>query len=123
MNHIQDYIQKRLAQSTKNETVHDILLGCHPADIIHFITWKELLTDPLPNIETVKKIMQKQKVKLIINGNLSDTLIQVFMGTAIKLKKVFSIVVLDGFRTLKRDMKQNKGIAILLTSLEGESHD
>ncbi|WP_086349165.1 hypothetical protein [Candidatus Enterococcus clewellii] len=123
MKNIQDYIQQRLQQSTNKETVTDVLLGYQSSVIIHFITWKELLSNPAANIEKVKRIMSKHKVKLIINGNLNDRLIQLFMGVAVKLKKVFSIVVLDGFRSLKREMKNSGHIAILLIDPDGELHD
>lgn len=114
MKKIQVYLKERMQQSKKNLSDSELLLGCQPASIIHFITWKELLKNPLTQAEKVKQLLKKQRIKLVINGNLNDRLIDMFLKMAVTFNRVFSVVVMDGFRELTKDMRNSHSIAILL---------
>ncbi|MGC6769892.1 hypothetical protein ACYSNR_10080 [Enterococcus sp. LJL128] len=114
MKNIQEYIQKRLKQSTGKEQQSDLLLGSHPASILHFITWKELLLDPLKQLKGVKEMIRNQSVKLVIDGNLSDTFIRLFMEAAVKSKRLFSIVVPDGYKGMRKELDNGDKLAVLI---------
>jgi uncharacterized protein YueI len=119
MNAIQKYLME---QAHRTDNVLDekaLLLGCESTNVVHFVTYKELRNNfPLQHVKAVKEMAKSKKVKLIINGNLSDTMIERFMRIALHLKKTFSVVVMDGFVALDNQAKNSKDIALVLAHHE-----
>ncbi|MFV0561447.1 MAG: hypothetical protein ACK5NA_12210, partial [Enterococcus sp.] len=66
-------------------------------------------------IKRINSFLKDKNVKLIINGNLSDKMIQTFLKMAVKLNTIFSIVVIDGYKEMKMNMTDSINIAILIT--------
>ena len=115
MNAIQKYLME---QAHRTDNVLDekaLLLGCESTNVVHFVTYKELRNNFPAHVKAVKEMAKSKKVKLIINGNLSDTMIERFMRIALHLKKTFSVVVMDGFVALDN---QAKDIALVLAHHE-----
>lgn len=117
MNKIQDYINKRIQQvkGMKIAGTTDLFLGYRPSEVLHFVTWKELIEKPVVQIKRINSFLKDKNVKLIINGNLSDKMIQTFLKMAVKLNTIFSIVVIDGYKEMKMNMTDSINIAILIT--------
>ena len=118
MNAIQKYLMEHARHTNNVLDEKALLLGCESTEVVHFITYKELRNNFPAHIKAVKEIAKSKKVKLVINGNLSNSVIEHFMMIALHLKKTFSVVVMDGFVALDSQTKNSKEIALVLAHHE-----
>lgn len=111
---LKKFIRDNHDETKKSTTIESLFLGCRPSSIIHFVKWRELLTSPKIQLNKIKSLLDNNKVKLIINGNLDDAIIKFLLVVALKSKNKFSIIVHDGFRQLKQNMSKSEKIAVLV---------
>lgn len=120
MKNIFNFIQNRQSLfADKIIDEKDLLLGTNPKKIVRFFTFKELYKDSKKIVDYLNKKLFKSKTKLIINGNLSDSTILKLIEISIRQKKMFSVIVRDGYQLMKRkNLVESENLAIILESDE-----
>lgn len=120
MNKIKNYIEERIQQSKLSVSVTDLLLGVPQAKIKLLVTYKELLNHPLVTQKKIHALLKENQYNLVLNGNLADHFLKIFLKLAILTKRKFSVVVMDGFREMKKNLSNSSNVALLLTQSDSQ---
>lgn len=92
-----------------------LLLGRKPQKIIHFLTRKSFSLNLKKNLQKIKEQLKRKDCTLVINGNLEDRDILRLATLAEKMKRKYTIVVMDGYRSFlnKTKLTENHLAAII----------
>lgn len=112
------YLKKRMEEAKKPILEKEILLGANPQKIKFFITFKELHDNLTHSCAKLFKSTVDFKSKLIVNGNLDDSLLFKIIKFAVKQHKQFTVIVNDGYQLSKQiDRKNSEQIAVIVETL------
>lgn len=115
MNRILNYLLEKQNRSNVVLEEKHILLGCAPHKISEFITYKDFHMNLRTAMDKLSSLLNKSRKKLIINGNLPESIITKLIALATKAKREFSVVVYDGYLSSEHPkLEKSEDLAIIV---------
>lgn len=113
-----NYLLRRFTEK-KCPSEQAILLGSKKQAICHFVTCEEFNQNVENSLEKTKEILANVKGNLVINGNLTQTVISRLIKLSQIQNRQFIVVVNDGYNlSITDDVNKAQDLAVIIEETE-----